>query len=374
MRLFLRVQKAAIICSFAFLLMLLALPSMVFGSVQQQRVNFVSPILIANTSFLNVRTGPQVRFDVLVTVTGGTEMPVLARASDGVWYQVSTAAGVGWVNSQFTIARGNFENVPTIALSEFELPDARVVQSSVVLLSRTYGLQATVNVTSVDLRSGPSSSSTPIGILFSDSQETYAVVGRTTDVFGTEWIAIVVPAIGTGWIEAPKATISGVPGVPIIGTAVARVVINTSFLNVRSGPGPDYTLITSVRGGTEFPVTGQSSANGGWFQIAGSFGSGWVNNDFVLFRGSIENVPTIENATGVIAQPIAIVSVEIPLYYRPSVAFGTIGTVVPGEYVIIGRNEDFSYIEIRSVTGTLGWLITDQVIVRGNSALIPVIR
>src|SRR3954468_1531562 len=75
--------------------------SVTLADSPQQQAQFVSPKLIVNTSFLNVRTGPGVQFSVLLTVVGGTELPVIGRAKDNVWYQVSTVIGVGWVNIQY---------------------------------------------------------------------------------------------------------------------------------------------------------------------------------------------------------------------------------------------------------------------------------
>src|SRR5689334_20997769 len=81
---------------------------MILAAGAEQQVQFVTPLMIVNSSFLNIRTGPGVQYNVLITVVGGTDLPVLGRANDGVWFQVSTVVGVGWVNSEFVIPRGDF--------------------------------------------------------------------------------------------------------------------------------------------------------------------------------------------------------------------------------------------------------------------------
>src|SRR5262245_59503207 len=58
--------------------------SVALAAPQGRQAQFVAPILVANTSFLNVRSGPGVQYTVLVTIVGGTELPVLARGSDNV--------------------------------------------------------------------------------------------------------------------------------------------------------------------------------------------------------------------------------------------------------------------------------------------------
>jgi len=53
--------------------------------------------------------------------------------------------------------------------------------------------------------------------------------------------------------------------------AIPLLVVNTSFLNVRSGDGPQYTVVLTVVGGTELPVLGANSSNQGQPPQAGQF-------------------------------------------------------------------------------------------------------
>ena len=52
---------------------------------------------------------------VVVTVPGGTELAVVGRASDGVWYYVEGHFGRGWVNSQYVLFRGDNGSVPVVS-------------------------------------------------------------------------------------------------------------------------------------------------------------------------------------------------------------------------------------------------------------------
>src|SRR5215510_12530045 len=109
-------KSFSLIFLFAFCVGLMAFSPVTLADGLQQQSQFVAPRLVVNTSFLNVRSGPGIQYSVLITVVGGTELPVLGRASDNVWFQVSTVIGVGWVNVQFTVPRGSFDNVPVISL------------------------------------------------------------------------------------------------------------------------------------------------------------------------------------------------------------------------------------------------------------------
>jgi uncharacterized protein YraI len=486
-----------------------------------QQVQFVTPKLVVNTSFLNIRTGPGVQYTVLITVVGGTELPVLGVANDGVWYQVSTVVGVGWVNVEFTLPRGSFENVPVVDFSPVgTLPAVNVPTSlglpgqgggGVIVYGQGGGQPLTTTTTTaaptagglirvqlengetitvspgerfrvavitgdpVNLRTQPSITAPAIGIIFPDPARDYAIVGRTVDRTGLEWLGIDVPNMGTGWIEAPKAflrlsgafrdvvfanqdaAVFAMPGstgnvnmpflprgtegfiagisqdgnfvqlelgggdriwVPFnsvtgrtgtstdaldlaasqvvvagappttttaptaqpgfvvgsFGLDTPHIVINTSSLNVRSGPGAQYTSLAVVPGGTELPVLGLAS-DGVWFLVAGPFGQGWVNNEFVLFRGAIQNVPIIplSSVMGVLATPTAVVSGAVTLYAAPGTNFGTIGTLSgPIEVPVVARTADFAWVQLNTSMG-FGWALASQVSIRGDATLIPVV-
>ncbi|GAB5491442.1 MAG: hypothetical protein Phog2KO_16570 [Phototrophicaceae bacterium] len=203
-----------------FFLMLVMLFSLAIGgaSASDAEQSFQQPMLVVNTSFLNVRTGPGVEYTVLVTVVGGTELPVLGLHSDGVWYQVNTDAGPGWVNIEFTLPRGDFTNLPLLAVGETGAPNANLGQGG----------------------GGESSE-----------------VRTTTPVLGGN-----------------------------------TVVINTSFLNLRSGPSASYSVIATVSGGTELVVLGRAEDNV-WLLVEGDFGQAWLNSEFTLFRGNYATVSTV---------------------------------------------------------------------------------
>ncbi len=195
------------------------------AEVPQQAV-FQRPILVVNTSFLNIRTGPSAEFAVLATVAGGTELPVVGTAGDAVWYQIVAPNGqAGWVNVGFTIPRGDFTNVPLVS-------------------------------------------------------------------FSVDDIASVSPQ---GDVPVVVAASDGVIVAPVIPADVTQavVIVNTSALNVRAGPGGQFRQLFTAAGGTEFPVVG-ITPDALWYGVQTSSGRGFVNSEFVIFRGDAAVVPVIE--------------------------------------------------------------------------------
>lgn len=361
---------------------LLVLMSAVVGTSFAQRSTFASPILVVNTSFLNVRTGPGVQFPVLVTVVGGTELSVLGVANDNVWYQVATDGGAGWVNIEFTLARGDFSNVPLANFDASEVNTPASGGSSANTSGRTstsFAFGATVN--NADVRAQPSYDGFIVRALFSAPDTVYPVVGVTTSQ-GIQWIQVNIPSLGAVWTDkaTPRPLVCNNESVLVLNTdapirfdgianrqsfllprgtevygidvresativqlsdgtrgliessqlfartgvtsvcdgigSVAtdsvnlgqgggadvsapvvtgnRVVVNTGFLNVRIAPGAQFSVLATVAGGTQLAVLGRA-ADGVWLYVEGDFGRGWLNNQFVLFRGNYDSVPVIED-------------------------------------------------------------------------------
>lgn len=191
-------------------------------SVAAQSRQLVLPILVVNTGMLNVRSGPGPQYTIITKVPGGVELPVLGTNENNSWYLVATAAGAGWVDVSFTIARGNFTFVPLIVAQDIT---AALVQP----LPESLGLPDDASL-------------------------------------------IAVPQL-----ETPE------------------VIVNTGRLNVRTGPGPQYTIITSVPGGTSFHPLGVT-ADATWYLVEGPFGRGWIAVEYTIFRGVFENIPVMVNA------------------------------------------------------------------------------
>lgn len=375
--------------------LLLTLVSLTFGgavSVSKAQ-SFQQPILVVNTSFLNVRTGPGVQYTVLVTVVGGTELPVLGTFSDGVWYQVNTDGGPGWVNIEFTLPRGDFSNLPLLAVGETGAPNVNLGQGGGFAAPTTSVAAAGQRIQGVsligrDLRAQPDYESLILSRnIPNDPTTIYPLINATTGVDGTTWYLVNVPGTGAGWMDgvilrvlgcttetvatiqydtelrfdgianrdpflipsgtegyvgafsgannefvtfeladgtvgivsyaatAPRAGVTSVcDGVPTAaanlgqgGGAAAttagtrttvpvlagnRVVINTGFLNLRSGPAASYSVIATVSGGDELIVLGRATDNV-WFLVEGVFGQAWLNSQFTLFRGDYSTVPVI---------------------------------------------------------------------------------
>lgn len=235
-----------------------------------------APHLVVNTSYLNVRSGPGAGYNILTVVPGGTALLVTAIDRNGRWYQVSTSAGTGWVNSSYTVIRGNFTNVPR---TDPPATSPRVTPRLVV------------NTAFLNVRSGPGVGHSIITTVRGGTE--LPVLSIAPD---RKWYEVNT-ALGAGWVNSNytvgRGDFSGVTRrVDPLSGNTPRAVVGTGRLNIRTGPGIGHSIITDVPWRTTLAVKGVS-ADRKWFLVEGSFGSGWVRNRYTVFRGDYSQVPVI---------------------------------------------------------------------------------
>lgn len=160
--------------------------------------------------------------------------------------------------------------------------------------------------------------------------------------------------------------------------ALPILVVNTGALNVRSGPGPQYTVVTSVPGGVELPVLG-TNADNTWYLVATVAGTGWVDVSFTLPRGDFTFVPLVrlEAFTALSVQPVPTSLglpqlselVTIPQLEIPTIIVNTGRLNVrsgPGpQYTILGSVPGGTTFDALGVTGDGTWYLVDSVFGRG---------
>jgi len=455
----------------------------------EQQSEFVAPIMVVNTSFLNVRTGPGAQFTVLITVVGGTELPVLGIAPDRVWYQVSTIVGMGWINGQFAIPRGDFTNVPSVdGPDSFALVPPGSIDTSggggqgggaIEDDTMTGGVAGVMfggarewGVSIVEphpARTGPTISAGSPGTISANADLIYPLI-ESVAAEGIVWYRVDDPTFGLVWVESDKSTFrpfgcdfsvvsllsnvaprigpdgsgtldgsmalapgteaylldlqlgqykielidgnngwinqsdgevrepdtlgldfcdTGRPAV-MDGTAGAgggasdvpdnspaldfpTVIVNTGFLNIRSGPGAGFSSVSTVPGGTGLTLLG-FAPDGVWYYVQGTFGRGWLNSEFVLLRGDASNLPIIEDLSGAtLARPVAVITNAVTLYAAPDVTLGVVGALSgPLEVDIVARTEDATWVQVATDVG-FGWVQVVSIGLQGDVSLAPVV-
>ncbi|EJQ52586.1 hypothetical protein IEQ_01629 [Bacillus cereus BAG6X1-2] len=232
---------------------------------------------------LNVRSGAGTGHNVISKVKEGQVLQVIGQENG--WFKVSVNGQTGYVSGDFVTTGGN---------------KGTTVQQG----TGTY----TVNVSSLNVRTGPSASHTVLGSV--NKGKTVQVVGEVQDWFKINFNG------GTGYVSKDFVTKGGSavsnetqqPTTNNNNTTTVQTggsyVVNTGALKVRTGPATYNPVIGGVTNGTVLNVTG---AENGWYKINHNGRTGYVSADFVKFvKGGVNNVVTGGNqGTNQVQKPTA---------------------------------------------------------------------
>ncbi len=151
----------------------------------------------------------------------------------------------------------------------------------------------TVNTGSLNIRSGPGVSYNVI--TFVNRNTILSLLARNAD---TSWVKVMTATSVQGWVNA-RYVLTSYPlsGLPIEGTAGGITGVVAGYaLNVRSGPGTGYAVLTSVYGGTVLTLLSRTY-DAAWLKVTLPTGAlGWVRTSFVSTTYPVINLP-VEGGT-----------------------------------------------------------------------------
>jgi uncharacterized protein YgiM (DUF1202 family) len=164
----------------------------------KQPTHTATPILIdgALTIKVNIRNGPGTSYDSLGQMEAGEKVQIIARDSQGAWYQIlypASPQGRGWVAAQYVTVAPETE-VPLEATPTPAGPTGRVIQR-------------------LNVRSGPGTTFETLGLL-----EPGAVVSLIGKNATASWFQIDYPAglNGHGWVTAQYVQTDATADLPVL--------------------------------------------------------------------------------------------------------------------------------------------------------------
>ena len=157
-------------------------------------------------------------------------------------------------------------------------------------------------------------------------------------------------------VLAASATGSGSSDVGVLmrpADAPARVVVGViteDNVNLRSGPGTSYEVITKLAGGTQLGVIGEEA---GWYRVATAKGTvGWVVEEYFRIAGSGSSAGGSQQSQNVVAN---IIEDGVNLRTGPGTSYESLGRLGADVQVeVLGREGD--WYNVRSPRGTIGWV------------------
>lgn len=304
-----------------------------------------------STSLVVVRGGGAVVMDApdgsaLATLTGGTVATALGRDATGDWIRVETQTGVtGWTAST-TLLMADAASLPEMTAT-VELSSATPLSTplpttplptptepaATVVASPAPSPVGIVGVGGAALLSAPDGATLAhlppgamLDVLVRSDDGDWLLVQRREDPTTQGWVAtpqllvadlalIPTPADASATpdiLPTPDAAPAAASPQPVFVTVTAE----GERLNIRRGPGTDYTVIAKALDGERYLALARDAA-GTWLQIDAmtgyaahyAVGNGWVAGAFVSVDGVIDDLPVVEVAPvdvpNVNAQPVA---------------------------------------------------------------------
>jgi len=248
----------------------------------------------------------------------------------------------------------------------------------------------------INVRSGPSTDYEIVGQLYegqvvsvigrSDPQSNWLLINHDGEV---GWVAFFTVAItgdptsveivGTAGTNTPLATLQPTPTALLEGAQSALYVTAYRRVNVRSGPGTEFSIVDVLAPGETADIIGSSGDDNEWLEIRTDDQTGWVAYFVVNVSGDLSAVAASEGAA--LAAPQASFQVEAAVA-APSIdnnqvllitRFNTnlraeprfsaeVITVVPYETTLEAeaRTADSNWLRV-SYSGETGWLIASLV-------------
>lgn len=192
-------------------------------------------------------------------------------------------------------------------------------------------------------------------------------------------VSVVSPA-GNGQPEQVVYTVSGTcsgleqGSAPVSGDRTSTVdttegvrtgflIVNVYRSNLRTGDGPEYTIVGQVSGGDRLTVLGVNQRRTWWFVSFNGL-RGWINNELIINRGDLRPTPIIDG-TGTILPARYFVYGDMPGYAEPS-SSSPVVCIIDGnrEYVLAVRTSNSSWygLDAECVDGTPArvWIRNDE--------------
>lgn len=245
---------------------------------QQQQTG---PVAVTQPLVMNVRSGPGLDYDIVTQVPRGTRARIIGLDPGDDWYLVEIV-GVGgqvWIYQDLTTLEGTLVGVRRWTLAEVALllgggsRDARPLAITVPFI--------------MNVRNGPG--------LDYDVVRTVPA-GTRGYILGIDpsgsWFQIELDDLDTlAWVYRDLTTVVGsLIGVKRVTEAeialLPAAITQPYLLNVRSGPGLGYNILTTLPQGTWTQITGVDTLNE-WYRVKvdGLDQAGWIYRSLTKMAG-----------------------------------------------------------------------------------------
>ncbi|MFQ3566842.1 MAG: SH3 domain-containing protein [Aggregatilineales bacterium] len=225
--------------------------------------------ILSGTAYqtVNIRSGPDTRFDIVGQLARGAEVLVTGRDPDGLWVRIATEQGqTGWLPSFTLMIDGSLDLLPVVDTDAFGVAEAEGDAVYVI----AYGL--------VNVRAAPTIGASIVTQLDVDDRAPANARSNTNN----DWLLIDLDE-GQGWVAYFTVIVEGDPNtLPVLvpdasgaGLLPPAELVRTRFnTRLRDAPSLDAPLTTIVQFNSEVTPIARS-ADQQWLYVSYGDGIGW---------------------------------------------------------------------------------------------------
>ena len=290
--------------------------------------------------------------------------------ADGYTVTYSTDGGTKWVTTAPSLTEPGKLTVKVKASKTGEKDLVAEAVLEVTPATTTATMATVVNCSeSVNVRKGPSSSTTKLGTAKKDAQ--FKVLGVEGDWYKVQYTATSAGYIHKNYISTQSVTET--PETPVIKPAgdneIVTIVNCKVSVNVRSGAGTSYSPVGTAPKAAEYKLLARVSVGSViWYKVQyTSSKEGYIHQDYIKTGTGTPSTPTSGNT-------ITIVNCNTSVNVREGASSSTklLGTAEKGKvYEYLGRTVDGKWYQIQYTATQKGFVYSQYVKVNSGTVTPP---
>ena len=228
------------------------------NSASSNKVTAASGTLTITGSSVNVRSGAGTNYSVVTTVKKGASY---------TYSKETTVSGVKWYYIKVNSSKSGWICGSYVSTSK----SAQTSQDA----------SGTLKITgsSVNVRSGAGTNYSVVTQVKKGASYTYS---KQTTVSGVKWYYIKVNSSKSGWVCGSYVSTSSSQSSQSSKDTSGTLKINGTVVNVRSGAGTNYSVVTTVKKNSTYNYSNEKTVSGvKWYYIkVSSSKSGWICSSY----------------------------------------------------------------------------------------------
>ena len=305
---------------------------------------------VVRTSWLNLRAGPGLQYDILGKALRGEMIDILSYEGGGTWVsvRVMSSGQVGFMDSSYLASAP--EDVPPTPITPTPVYPGPIYPGPGSPTNRRAVVRNPVATQFLNLRQYASYAAPVLGIYYNGTQ--FTVLSESGG-----WYYVLMDTGLRGYFRSEFVSfdLSHVdPGLPVA-QGTAKIVSSGGRVNLRQGPGYSYPVIASYYPGKTVTVYSKNQA---FWQISVDGVVGFMDRKFLSTSGSGGGSTSGTNAT-------VRSGARLNLRQQPSTSAKVLGQYPAGTAVRVTRQgTEWCAVTIPS-TGATGYFMTRYLNLRG---------